>query len=98
VSDRACIVSFKDSRGITHAVELTAGSLYEAAALGLKILRTGDWHDPPSQSTVLEIEVRSPSVKHSVSVQQLARWLNGASSSPRESMKKIELRNLLTSK
>lgn len=98
MADRACTVSFVDVRGIRHSVELTADSLFEAAAMGLKILRTGDWNDPPSQSTVLEIEVRNPAVKHLVSVQQLGRWLNGASSSPRESMKKIALRKMLTAK
>jgi hypothetical protein len=79
-------------------VELTADSLFVAAAMGLKILRTGDWNDPPNQSTLLEVEVREPGVKHTISVQQLGRWLNGASNSPRESMKKIALRKMLTSK
>jgi hypothetical protein len=97
LGDRTCTVSFTDVRGIRHSVELTADSLFEAAALGLNVLRTGDWNDPPTQSTLLEVEVRNPSVKHTVSVQQLARWLNGASNSPRESMKKIALRKILTS-
>lgn len=66
--------------------------------MGLKLLRGGDWNDPPNQSALLEIEVRNPGVKHTVSVQQLARWLNGASNSPRESMKKIALRKMLTAK
>ena len=87
-----------DVRGIRHSVDLTADSLFEAAAMGLKVLRSGEWNDPPNQSTVLEVEVRNPSVKHTVSVQQLGRWLNGASSSPRESMKKIALRKMLTAK
>jgi hypothetical protein len=90
-------VSFVDVRGIRHSVDLTADSLFEAAAMGLKILRAGDWNDPPTQSTILEVEVRNPAVKHAVSVQQLARWLNGASSSPRESMKKIALKKMLIS-
>ncbi len=98
LADRTCTVSFTDVRGIRHSVELTADSLFVAAAMGLRVLRAGDWHDPPTESTVLEVEVRNPGVKHTVSVQQLARWLNGASNSPRESMKKIALRKLLTSK
>ena len=91
-------MSFVDVRGIRHSVELTADSLFEAAAMGLKVLRDGEWNDPPNQSTVLEVEVRNPPVTHTVSVQQLGRWLNGASSSPRESMKKIALRKMLTAK
>jgi len=98
VADRTCIVSFTDTRGITHSVQLTAGSLFEAAALGLRQLRSSDWNDPPGQASVLEISVADPPMKHTVTVQQLSRWLNGASQSPRESMKKIELRKLLTGK
>jgi hypothetical protein len=78
-------------------VQLTAASLFEAAAMGLKILRAGDWNDPPGQSTVLDVEVGTPPVKHAVTVQQLGRWLNGASGSPRESMKKIAIRKILAS-
>jgi hypothetical protein len=33
-----------------------------------------------------------------VTLQQVARWLNGASSSPAESMKKVNLRKLLVAK
>jgi hypothetical protein len=98
VAVRTCTVSFTDVKGIKHSVELTADSLFEAAATGLKLLRTGDWNDPPNQGALLEVEVRNPSVRHTVSVRQLARWLNGASSSPRESMKKSALRKMLTAK
>jgi hypothetical protein len=98
VPDRPCTVSFIDANGVKHSVELTADSLFEAAAVGLKMLKAGDWNDPPGDSTSLEVEVRNPAVVHTVSVGQLARWLNGASSSPRESMKKIALKRLLTAK
>src|SRR5437763_1349103 len=98
MADRACIVSFKDVRGITHSVEVMAESLFEAAVRGVKILRSGDWNDPPGQAAILEIHVSNPNAKHAVSLQQVARWLNGASSSPAESMKKRGLRKLLTGK
>jgi hypothetical protein len=98
VAERTCIVSFTDVRGITHSVDVMADSLFEAAVRGVKILRAGDWNDPPSEATTLQIEVRNPSIKHVVTLQQVARWLNGASSSPAESMKKVNLRKLLVAK
>ena len=98
VAERACVVSFTDVRGITHSVEVTADSLFEAAVRGVKILRAGDWNDPPGRATTLEIDVRNPGVKHIVTLQQVARWLNGASSTPAESMKKVNLRKLLAAK
>ena len=98
VAERHCRVSFTDARGITHSVDVTADSLFEAAVRGVKALRAGEWNDPPGRTTLLEIDVGSPSVRHSVSLERVAKWLNGASSSPRESMKKIALRNLLASR
>ena len=91
-------MSFTDTRGVRHSVDVTADSLFEAAVRGVKALRSGDWNDPPGRAALLEIEISNPSVRHTVSLPQVARWLNGASSSPRESMKKIALRKLLASK
>ncbi len=98
MAERACTVSFTDTRGIKHSVELTAESLFEAAVLGVKILRAGEWNDPPGHSVTLEVEVRNPTVRHTVNLQQVSRWLNGGSRSPAESMKKVKLRKLLTAK
>ena len=91
-------MSFTDGHGIRHSVDVTADSLFEAAIRGVKALRSAAWSEPPGESVVLEIEVSDPSVRHTVSLRHVARWLNGASSSPRESMKKIALRKLLTAK
>jgi hypothetical protein len=91
-------VSFTDPKGIKHSVDVTADSLFEAAVLGVKILRAGEWNDPPGQTTMLEVEVRNPGVKHTVSLVHISRWLNGASSSPAESMKKVKLRKLLATR
>ena len=77
---------------------ITADSLFEAAVRGVNALRAAGWHEPPGEAALLEIEVSNPSVKHIVSLRHVARWLNGASTSPRESMKKIALRRLLASK
>ena len=98
MSERACRVSFTDVRGITHSVDVTADSLFEAAVLGVKILRGGDWNDPPGYATTLEIEVRHPSITHRVNLQHVSRWLNGSSRTPAESMKKVKLRNMLAAK
>ena len=95
MADRTCTVSFTDSRGITHSVDITAESLFEAAVLGLNALRAADLKEPPGQATIFEIEVRNHGVRHRVSLVQVAKWLNGPAASPRESMKKVHLRGLL---
>ena len=42
VSNRSCFVSFTDSYGLQHSVEVTAESLYEAAVLAIKLFREHD--------------------------------------------------------
>jgi hypothetical protein len=42
---RTCVVSFVDSDGIRHSVEVAAESLYEAAALAVKEFRRHTWVD-----------------------------------------------------
>ena len=42
-----------DVEGIAHTVEVTAASLYEAVALGLRAIRTSDWADYGPQSILL---------------------------------------------
>jgi hypothetical protein len=48
-------------------------------------------------ATVLDVEVRGPGTKHSLSLQQVERWLDGATSSPNEAVKKARLKMLLVS-
>jgi hypothetical protein len=98
VTDKHCRVSFTDGHGIRHSVDVTADSLFEAAVRGVKALRSAGWNEPPGESALLEVQVSHPAVTHTVSLRHIARWLNGASTSPRESMKKIALRKLLAAK
>jgi hypothetical protein len=95
---RACVVSYRDPRGVTHAVEVQAESLFEAAVRALKLLRSNEWSERPGEAMTLEIEIPETSARHTVDVQQVARWLNGASASPMESIRKVHLRKWLLSK
>lgn len=45
---RACTVSYQDNDGITHCVDVTAETLFEAAVLGMNALRVQRWHDNPN--------------------------------------------------
>ena len=42
---RTCTVSFTGPSGIRHSVEVTAESIYEAAALGVSALKKSGWCD-----------------------------------------------------
>jgi hypothetical protein len=80
---------------VRHTVEVTAESLYEAAVLGLNLLRKERWAEPIAPGTQLQVEVREPATTHTVTVAQLRRWVDGIAVSPGETLKKKKLRELL---
>jgi len=40
---KSCRVTVRDMEGVAHTVEVTASTLYEAVALGLKQIRGNEW-------------------------------------------------------
>ena len=59
---RSCTVSYQDLDGITHSVDVTAETLYEAAILGMNALKVPRWHDNPNLK--IQIRVRQPETAH----------------------------------
>jgi hypothetical protein len=47
---------------------------------------------------VLNIEVREPTARHAITMVQVERWLEGASTSPNKGVKKAKLKELLGSR
>jgi hypothetical protein len=92
---KTCAVSFTDVRGIKHSAEVEADSLYEAAVQGIRRLNQDPWIERIGPGTKLEIEVREPSTTHVLSVDQVERWLAGATANPTEATKKKKLKLLL---
>jgi hypothetical protein len=92
---RTYTVSFTGSSGVRHSVEVTAESIYEAAALGVSALKNSGWVDAIAPGTELEIQVREPATCHRLTVQQIRRWCDGVAVSPDETLKKRRLKQLL---
>ncbi|RPI54804.1 MAG: hypothetical protein EHM55_09750 [Acidobacteria bacterium] len=92
---KVCSVSFKDVRGLRHTAEVEAESLYEAAVQGIRRLNQDPWIERIGPGTILDVEVREPSAKHSITVEQVERWLAGATKNPTEATKKAKLKLLL---
>ena len=95
---RPCLVTIVDTGGIRHSIEVTADSVFDAAARGLAALDESAWTTRPGPATRVEIEVRAPIVTHTVTVQQIARWAQGTASSPDERLRKDRVRQLLERK
>ena len=87
-----CVVSYLDTSGIRHTVEVEAQSLYEAAVLAIKVFRQHDCE--PREANQLEIEVRS-SVIHTLTMRKIHDWLNGGARTPKEAVTKERLRAML---
>ena len=91
------MVSFVDSVGIRHSVEVAAESLYEAAALAVQEFRRHPWSDgiEPGTMTKLEVNIKSPTTAHEVNIRQLEKWVSSSSKSPHDLLLKKRVRDLL---
>jgi hypothetical protein len=99
VALKTCIVSFTDLEGSRHSVEVVADSLFEAAALALKAMAKAEFIDPnPGPASRFEIQVRPPTITHSVTVGQVRRWIESGSSDARVAIKKARLAEMLAAK
>jgi len=87
-----CAVSYLDTSGIRHSVEVEAQSLYEAAVLAIKVFREHDCE--PREGNHLEIEVRS-SVTHTLTIRKIHDWINGGAKTPKEAVMKEKLREII---
>jgi hypothetical protein len=92
---RSCTVSFKDPRGIRHSVDVEAESLFEAVVFAVSRFRKDPWAGQIGTATLLDVEVREPSTTHSISLQQVERWLGGATPNPSDASKKAKLKMIL---
>ncbi len=79
-------------------MEVQAESLFEPAILGVRTFRGDPWIEHVGPVTLLDIEVREPAATHAITMMQVERWLEGASASPNEGVKKAKLKDLLGSR
>jgi len=88
-------VSFQDIRGIRHSVDVEADSLYEAVVVAVSRFRKDPWAGQLRNVTMLDVQVREPSTVHSISLQQVERWLAAVTPNPAEVSKKAKLKMIL---
>ncbi len=91
---RTCIVSFRDHSDVVHSAEVSAETLFEAVALGVKAI-SQQWAEQPALMTKIEVRVTTPTVTHEVTLKQLLDWINGTCTSPRDRLLKDRVKELL---
>ena len=93
---RTCRVTCRDLNGVEHSVEVTADSLYEAVAHGLRAFREADWAgDIGHGQTTVTVAVKQPEVEHKVRIRDFEAWLESTGRNPAEMSLKTRLRELL---
>jgi len=85
-----------DVEGVEHTVEVTAASLHEAVALGLRAIRKSDWADEiPQGLNHVTVSVTGVRVEHTVQLKKFNQWLARTGGSPADILKRNRIRELL---
>jgi hypothetical protein len=93
---RSCKVTVQDMDGVAHTVEVTAGSLYEAVALGMAAIRTDEWVTGIATGlNTVKVRVANPAVEHEVRLMDFTKWLDKGGGSPREVTDRTRIRSIL---
>jgi hypothetical protein len=82
--------------GIAHTVEVSAGTLYEAVALGLAAIRGNDWVMGIAEGfNVVRVRVTAIPIEHEVKLGDFTKWLERQGGSPREVIHRKRIRDIL---
>jgi len=92
---RATTVSFTGPDGIRHSVNVQGETLYEAIFLAIRAFREHEC--APGVGSQLEVEARSPSVTHTVSMAKVQDWLRSSAKIPSDKIMNERLKGLLPS-
>jgi hypothetical protein len=96
MSVRSCRVTIEDMDGVSHTVEVTAFTLYEAVALGLAAIQGNEWVAGIAQGlNVVKVSVSDLRVEHEVKLMDFTKWLDRTGGSPREVSDRQKLRLIL---
>src|SRR3984893_15701617 len=90
-----CKVSFVDRRGVYHAVDVQAATVFEAVCRASAIFKHSVVEDP-TWAAEFVVEVVDKPKAYRVKPDAMKKWLARSGRSPRELMEKKKLRELLT--
>jgi hypothetical protein len=81
---RSCRVTIQNMDGVSHTVEVTAATLYEAVTQGLAAIRANEWVAGIAQEqNVVRVSVADVRVEHEVKLMNFTKWVERTGGSPR---------------
>jgi phosphoribosylformimino-5-aminoimidazole carboxamide ribonucleotide (ProFAR) isomerase len=80
---------------VSHTAEVTAESLYEAVALGLKAIRGKDWVEGLREQFKVDVSVSDIPVRHTVEMKEFNAWLERDGGAPRDLVQRKRARKIL---
>src|ERR1700731_4640731 len=93
---RSCRVTIQDMDEISHTVEVTAATLYEAVAQGLAAIRGNEWVAGIAEGfNVVKVSVADVRVEHEVKLRDFTKWVEKTGGSPREMSNRHRIRAIL---
>src|SRR6266404_6877375 len=96
MSLRSCRVTIQVMKGVSHTVEVTASTLYEAVAQGLAAIQGAEWVGEIAQgSNVVKVSVLPVRVQHEVKLMDFTKWLERKGGSPRQVSDRHRIRTIL---
>src|SRR6202171_6154164 len=93
---RSCCVTIQDMDGVSHTVEVTAATLYEAVALGLATIRGNEWVTGIAEGlNRVRVRVTNVPVEHEVKLGDFTKWLERKGGSPKDTSDRSRIREIL---
>jgi hypothetical protein len=91
-----CRVTIRDDWDITISSNVTASSVYEAAAAGVMAIQKSGMAKFPFEPELITVTVNEIPVEHQVKYDDLMRWANRPGGrSPREITERLRVRGIL---
>jgi hypothetical protein len=82
--------------GVTHSVDVTAATLYEAVAQGLAAIRGNEWVAGIAQGlNVVKVSVADVRMEHEVRLTEFMKWLEKDGGSPRATSDRQRIQAIL---
>jgi len=96
VGTKTCKVSIQGIDGIEHAAQVSASTLYEAVALGIRAIEKDGWSgEIPGGITTATVCAQEPSVQHKNQIQSMKRWIEQPGTTPADRIARQRIREIL---